>query len=48
MQGCLISGGCGLVLYVASFFVFHAIAHCQTDGRVELPSLVELSTACAP
>lgn len=48
MQGCLISGGFGLLLYVASFFCFHAIAHCQAEERVELPSLVELSTACAP
>lgn len=46
--GCLISGGFGLVLYVASFFCLHAIAHCQAEERVELPSLAELSAPCAP
>jgi hypothetical protein len=48
MPGCLYTGGLALVLWVVSFFVFHEIAHCQAEERVELPSLVELSTACAP
>lgn len=48
MQGCLYNAGAGLLLYVASFFVLHSIAHCQDEERIELPSLVELSTACAP
>lgn len=48
LPGCAISGGFGLVLYVASFFCFHAIAHCQAEERVELPSLAELSAPCAP
>jgi len=48
MSGCLYNAGAGLLLYVASFFCLHAIAHCQAEERVELPSLVELSTACAP
>lgn len=48
MQGCLSSALFGLVLYVASFFVLHSIAHCQAEERVELPSLAELSAPCAP
>jgi hypothetical protein len=48
MQGCLIHALLGVALYVASFFCLHAIAHCQAEESVELPSLVELSTACAP
>lgn len=48
MPGCFVSCGFGLLLYVASFFCLHAIAHCQAEERVELPSLAELSAPCAP
>jgi hypothetical protein len=49
MPGCLYTGGAALVLYVLSFFVLHEVAHCQPSEEVgELPSLVELSVACAP
>lgn len=48
MSGCLYNAGAGLLLYVASFFCLHAIAHCQDEERVELPSLAELSAPCAP
>lgn len=46
MSGCLYNAGAGLLLYVASFFVLHSIAHCQEE--MEMPSLAELSAPCAP
>jgi len=46
MSGCLYNAGAGLLIYVASFFVLHSIAHCQEE--MEMPSLAELSAPCAP
>lgn len=47
MQGCLSSALFGLLLYVASWFVLHSIAHCQAEPSRN-PLQLDLSAECAP
>jgi len=47
MQGCLSSALFGLLLYVASWFVLHSIAHCQSEPSRN-PLQLDLSAECAP